>query len=143
MRIVLDTNIIVAGLLSAKDPPGQILGAWLDKDAFVLMTSQAQLTEIRRVVTYERLRPRITPEAVADLLDNLDVTVVIMDALPFIERSPDPDDNMILATAIAGNADFIVSGDKAHVLALGQVEGIPIITAREALARLDTGPSTT
>jgi hypothetical protein len=137
VRIVLDTNIIVAGLLSAKGPPGQLLSAWLDDEAFVLVTSQAQLAEINRVVTYEHLRPRISPESVADLLDNIDVTAVVLNALPKIERSPDPDDNLILATAIAGNANLIVSGDKAHVLALGQVEGISIITAREALARLD------
>ena len=50
--------------------------------------------------------------------------------------SPDPKDNPILATAIAGKADLIVSGDKKHVLALGEVGGIPILTAHEALKRL-------
>ena len=50
--------------------------------------------------------------------------------------SPDPKDNPILAAAIAGKADVIVSGDKKHMLALGEVEGIPVVTAREALGRL-------
>ena len=50
--------------------------------------------------------------------------------------SPDPKDNPILATAIAGKADLIVSGDKKHVLALVEVGGIPIVTAHEALTRL-------
>lgn len=50
--------------------------------------------------------------------------------------SPDPDDNVILATAIAGQADLIVSGDKKHMLALGQVDGIPIVPAAEAADRL-------
>ena len=44
----------------------------------------------------------------------------------------------ILAVAITGKADLIVSGDKKHMLALGEVEGIPIVTAREALDRLGT-----
>lgn len=52
--------------------------------------------------------------------------------------SPDPKDNPILATAIAADADLIVSGDKRHVLALEDVDGIPVVTAREALNRLDT-----
>ena len=50
--------------------------------------------------------------------------------------SPDPKDNQILAAAITGKADLIVSGDKKHLLALGEVEGVPIVTAREALERV-------
>ena len=50
--------------------------------------------------------------------------------------SPDPKDNPILAAAIAGKADLIVSGDKKHMLALGTVEGVPVVTAREAMGRL-------
>ena len=53
-----------------------------------------------------------------------------------VNLSPDPGDNPILAAAIAGAADLIVSGDKKHMLALGEIEGIPIVTAREALERL-------
>ena len=60
--------------------------------------------------------------------------------LPVVDASPDPDDNPILAAAIIGRADLIVSGDKGHVLALGQVEGIPIVTARDALERLPVTP---
>lgn len=55
-----------------------------------------------------------------------------------MDLSPDPKDNLILATAIAAQADLIVSGDKRHVLALGDVDGIPVVTAREALKRLET-----
>ena len=51
--------------------------------------------------------------------------------------SPDPKDNPILAAAMAGKADLIVSGDKKHMLALGEVENIPIVTARDALDRLE------
>ena len=50
--------------------------------------------------------------------------------------SPDPMDNQILAAAIAGGVDLIVSGDKRHMLALLDVDGIPIVTARKALELL-------
>jgi predicted nucleic acid-binding protein len=53
-----------------------------------------------------------------------------------VNLSPDPKDNPILAAAIAGKADLIVSGDKKHMLALGAVAGIPIVTAKNALDRL-------
>ena len=47
--------------------------------------------------------------------------------------SPDPKDDPILAAAVAGAAELVVSGDKSDMLALGDVEGIPICSAREAL----------
>ncbi len=53
--------------------------------------------------------------------------------------SPDPDDNLILAAAIAGQANLIVSGDKKHMLSLDTAAGIPIVTARSALERLAGG----
>ena len=53
-----------------------------------------------------------------------------------MKLSPDPKDNPILAAAIAAKADLIVSGDKKHMLALGAVGSIPIVTARDALVRL-------
>jgi predicted nucleic acid-binding protein len=55
--------------------------------------------------------------------------------MPTVAFSTDPDDNLILATAIVGNADLIVSGDRPGMLDLREVEGISIVTAREALNR--------
>lgn len=54
-------------------------------------------------------------------------------SLPIVSYSPDPDDNIILATAIAGKADYLVSGDKSDLLKLGIIEDILIITPRQAL----------
>ncbi len=50
-----------------------------------------------------------------------------------VNISPDPNDNSILAAAIDGKVDLIVSGDRKHMLALGEVRGIPVVTAREAV----------
>ena len=55
MRILLDTNIIVAGFLSPKGPPGRLVRAWL-QGRFELVTSQEQLDELARVLGYQRLR---------------------------------------------------------------------------------------
>ena len=64
---------------------------------------------------------------------------LVLDEIPVVNLSPDPKDNPILATAIAGKADLIISGDKKHILSLEHVEGIPVVTAREALERLRSG----
>ena len=135
VRILLDTNIIVAGFLTPKGPPGRLLLAWL-QGRFLLVTSQEQLDELARVLSYERIKSRIDPEQAQDFLDNVAVLAVMASKLPVLELSPDPSDNVILATAVAGQADLLVSGDKTDVLALGAVEGVSIVTATEALARL-------
>lgn len=49
---------------------------------------------------------------------------------------------LCLAAALAGSADLIASGDKRHVLAMGRYEGIPIVTAREALERIEADSKT-
>ena len=135
MRILLDTNIVVAGFLSPKGPPGRLVRAWL-QGRFELVTSQEQLDELARVLGYKHLRGRIDPVQAREFLENVDVLAVMATDLPTMELSPDPADNVILATAVAGRAEAVVSGDKAGALELGEVEGIPIMTAREALERL-------
>jgi predicted nucleic acid-binding protein len=56
--------------------------------------------------------------------------------LPVVDRSSDPADNFLLAMAEAGSADYLVTGDKQHVLALKTHGRTKIIKVREALAML-------
>jgi putative PIN family toxin of toxin-antitoxin system len=134
VRLVLDTNILVTGLLSTKGPPGMLVAAWLDL-RFELVTSAEQIEELRRALGYEKLRPFISKAQASDFIESLEALAELARELPAIEASPDPDDNVILATAVAGRADAVVSGDKADMLALGSVQGIPIVTARQAVER--------
>ena len=53
-----------------------------------------------------------------------------------IDVSVDPDDNPLLATAVAGEADYLVSGDKSGVLALKRIRNTRILTARQFLTEL-------
>ena len=135
MRILLDTNIVVAGFLSPKGPPGRLIRAWL-RGRFDLVTSQEQLDELARVLGYKHLKSRIDPVQAQEFLENVDVLAVMATNLPTIALSPDPADNVILATAVAGEAEAVVSGDKVGVLDLREVEGIRIMTARDALEYL-------
>lgn len=136
MRIVLDTNVIVSGFISPQGPPARLLSAWLEGE-FILVTSNFQLNELARVLTYDRLRARFEPGQTEDFVRNISArSDVIGDSLPEIHLSSDPDDNRILATAVAGKANLVVSGDKGDLIGLGSVEGIPIVTPREALDRI-------
>ena len=100
------------------------------------MTSEYQLDELRKVLARERLRPYIKPEEAQDLIDNLEAVGTLVSELPECELSPDPADNPILATAIAGKANLIVSGDKTDMLALGRVDDIRIVSPSSALGMM-------
>jgi len=138
VRVLLDTNILISGILSAGQPPAQLLELWLER-RFELVTSELQLEELRGVLARPKITKRIGPGEAALLLENLEQEAIVAHDLPVVDVSPDADDNRILATAIAGDADLIVSGDHVGMLDLGEVSGIPIITAREAVERLSSG----
>ena len=135
MRVVLDTNVLVSALISSGTPPGLLYEAWTQGE-FELVTSRAQIAELERVLAYERLRPYIAPTEAEALCETIDAMATVVETLPDVELSADPDDNAILATAIAADADLIVTGDKSHLLALESVEAIPIVTPRAALRHL-------
>ena len=135
MRIVLDSDILVSALISGNGYPGRVLAA-VKREGITLVTSEFRIAELRDVLARERLQPYIRAEEANDLLYHLKAVGMVMADLPEVNVSPDSKDNQILATAVASKADLVVSGDKGDMLALGNVEGIPIVTAREAFGRL-------
>ena len=58
MRVVLDANVFMSGLISKQGPPGQILDTWL-KGGFMLFVSLPIMAEIQRVLAYPRIRERL------------------------------------------------------------------------------------
>jgi putative PIN family toxin of toxin-antitoxin system len=136
MRMVLDTNVLVSALITPGGLPDQLLQRWEAGD-FTLVTSARQLDEIERVLSYEKLQRFIRPEQAARLVANLRHMAAIAEKLPDINASADADDNIILATAIAGSASHLTTGDKSDLLGLKQVAGVSIITVRAAVELLD------
>jgi uncharacterized protein len=135
MRIILDSNIIISGLISALGAPAQLLSAWTDK-TFILVTSTTQITEIRAVMQRPVIRPLITPSHAGRFINDLHRFATVLDRLPTVEQSSDPNDNFLLAMAEAGAAEYLVSGDKNHVLALKRHGNTHIITASQMLPLL-------
>ena len=133
MKIVLDTNVLVSGLISQGSPPGGLTEAWRS-GRFTLLTSRAQLIEFRRVLGYERLQKYVNQDQAQTLVETIvSVAEILDEELRKIQFSPDPDDNLIIASAIVGEADLIVTGDKSVLLFLKEVEGIRIVAPRQAL----------
>jgi len=128
MRVVTDTNVLISAFLF-----GGLPSTFLELGfggAFTLVTSAALLEELA-----EKFRGKFAiPENKASaFLSQLSENAI--QARPAIELDAvpdDPDDNRVLECAVAGEADFIVSGDK-HLLWLGSYEGIAILTVRQFL----------
>ena len=133
MRVVLDTNILVSALITRGTPPDQLYQAWL-RGEIELVTSAAQIDEVTDVLARPRLRKYVDSDEAAQMVAAIRRrATVLSDEVPVTKRSPDPKDDPILAVAVAGSVELVVSGDRSDMLALGDVEGIPIRSARESL----------
>jgi len=139
LRVVLDTNVFVSSLLTKRGAAAEVLDAWRER-RYLLIISPAIIEEIRRVLRYPRIQRKyaITDEDIAGIIELLNVEAVVVPgetervagAIP-----EDTADEAILACAVDGLADCIVSGDQ-HLLALEDFQGIPVWTVRVFLDHL-------
>ncbi len=132
MRLVIDTNILVSALLSGTSLPAHLIDLWRE-GRFDLLTSAEQLDELMRVTRYPKLRERLTPALAGRLINEVRDLAILLSRLPAVTLCPDPYDNYLLALAAAGSADFLVTGDKHHLLGFKLYEGAKIVTVREFL----------
>jgi putative PIN family toxin of toxin-antitoxin system len=138
VRFVLDTDLLVSGVIAAGLPRRLLDGAKAGE--FELCTSEVLLAELLDVLSRERFAARLslagnTPQGIVDDLRRLAVVVSPTDVPRVVPT--DPDDDHVIAAAVTGQADLIASGDKRDLLPMGSSQGIPIITAREAVERLE------
>ena len=135
MRVVLDTGILTAALITSGTPPDAIYRAWRKK-RFALFTSEWQLEEFRRVSRYPKLKTYLKSTDAGSLVNGLRREATVLSDLPTFDLSPDPDDNPVLAMALAANADILVTGDRRDLLALGTVGSTRILSARQFVDEL-------
>jgi len=135
--LVIDTNVFVSGLISAAGSLAQILKA-IQRRKAIHLVSDPIVEEYLRVLDYPQIRKfkKITDEFVADIAAYLVYQTERVELVSSIRLSADPDDDVFLETAVDGGATWLVTNDKADLLSLRTVEGIPIVSAREAIMRL-------
>jgi uncharacterized protein len=138
VRFVLDTNLLVSGVVAAGLPRRLLDGAKAGE--FELCTSEVLLAELLDVLSRSKFAARLaqaglTPQGFVDDLRRVAV-VVSPTHTPRVVPT-DPDDDHVIAAALTGQADLIASGDKRDLLPLLSFQGIPIVTARQAVERLD------
>jgi len=136
LRVVLDTNVIISGLISPKGPPASILKA-LKAGQFVLVTSQAINEEILEVMDRPRLRDKYgLADHMFDIAFILWEQAEIIRDLPAVKASKDPKDNKFLSAALGGLAHYLVTGDIKDLLSLGEHKGVRIVSPDQFLAIL-------
>jgi putative PIN family toxin of toxin-antitoxin system len=111
MRIVLDTNVLVAGLLNPRGNPASILNAVLDENVAVLVDDRI-LDEYRDVL--QRPRFGFSSDTVNALLDFFEHHGEYVAAGPASGAVSDPDDAPFYDVAIAGGAQYLVTGNAKH-----------------------------
>mgnify|MGYP001384115119 CR=1 FL=1 len=137
MRIVLDTNVVLSALLW-RGTPYQLLEAIRNRSETRLFTSPALLDELAGVLTRSSPTKRLAvigKTARAVLADYVEAAEVVEpEHVPRVVPN-DADDNQVIAAAVTAGADWIVSGD-ADLLSMGSYQGIPIITAAQAVEQI-------
>ena len=114
IRVVFDTNVLISVLLSPGGVPGQLVQAWRE-ERLSLCLSEELLAELEEVVARPHLRKAATmkPKLVKEFLERLrkDAEFHVEELILEPTVPTDPDDDVIVATAVATNAQVIVSGD--------------------------------
>ena len=139
MRVVLDTNVWVSQLISPRGNPARVFDMLFAR-RFELVVSPRILSEYRQVLTYQHIAKRLhSSRADVDfLLENLEEIGIMVDPTNVPRVVPeDSSDDTFLAAALAGEADFIISGDQ-HLLALRNYRGIAILSPAVFVAYMKT-----
>jgi putative PIN family toxin of toxin-antitoxin system len=135
VKVVLDTNVLVSGLMLPDSVPGRIVAAWRGAQ-FELVLSESLLDEIGRVLSYPKIQGRLRwgQDEIARFLLLLRFKADIVDITGEKTSVPrDPGDDPVLATLLAADADCLVSGD-GDLLAMR--DRFPIQTPAEFVRRL-------
>lgn len=134
MRVVLDTNIFISAILGGT--LADLIQYWL-MDKFVIVVSDEIVREYYEVLRRPKfgLKQELV-EAVIGYVFRKGEFVTPLNRFEIIVD--DPKDNMFLESAIEGDVDWIVSGDK-HLLEIKEFRGVRIISGREFLDMFEAG----
>ena len=132
---VLDTNVVIAGLLWA-GPPHSLLLRATERQDIVLATSPVLMSELADTLALGRFRKRIA-DAVTSVEELVaayrDATVIVTPREVPRVIPDDVDDDHVIAAAVAARAQYIVTGDRTHLLPVGMHGEIAIISPRQCL----------
>ncbi len=134
LRIVLDTNIYVSAILRPDGTQAKLIKFAME-DKFKLVFSVLIFQEIQDVLKRLRIKKylTVTQNEIERFFYNIYINCIFVKLSRIIRAvKNDPDDDIIVSTAVKGDADYIISGDK-HLLELKKFRGIKILNANDFL----------
>jgi len=136
MRLVLDTNVVIAAVMGA-GPPSRLIEL-ATEGAIDLFSSDTLIAELANVLSRTHVTRRLarkgrTSTEVLTLYEDLAERIIPAEIARTVS---DPDDDAVLACALAASVDLIVSGD-ADLLNLKHYQHITIVSPAQALARIE------
>jgi len=140
IRAALDLNVLVSALLSPRGAPARLLDLWRD-EAFIAVTSETLLAALEQVLSRPTFAHKygLSSESIAALLQGLRRFALVTPGVYRVaDVAPDAEDDAVLACAVEGNADYLVTGDKG-LLSLDEYEGVHIVTPTAFVKELTQG----
>lgn len=139
MRLVLDTNVVASALLWG-GTPRQLLQARREQ-RITLFTSLALLAELSDILGRRKFDHKIAASlmSVDQLVDRYADLASVVRPTAVVGVAPDPDDDVVIGTALAANAELVVTGDKG-LRSVGEHRGVRIVGVGQALAIIDRPP---
>ena len=137
VRVVPDTTVIVAHLLGRRTASAQIVRMWRE-GALEFGMSRALVGEIRSIIgkPYIQRQCRVPREQIEALLGELRERSTYVEEIPRVDVvKSDPSDNVLIATALATDARYVISNDK-HLLLVWGHENVEVVRPPELLRRL-------
>ncbi|HCG76543.1 MAG: putative toxin-antitoxin system toxin component, PIN family [bacterium (Candidatus Ratteibacteria) CG_4_10_14_3_um_filter_41_18] len=129
MKVVLDTNVVVSGLLSPFGPPGEII-RMVASGLLELCYDARILSEYQNVLTRQKFP--FDQAHVEDLLKQIEACGHITTGKPLAKRLSDPDDEPFLEVALGGKAQYLITGNLKHYPVKKQ-QGMQVVSPSEFL----------
>ena len=137
LRVVLDTNILLSAYIS---PHGKTANAFYYCAEFcTILMSPETLTEFTRKIYHRKFDRYDQHQRRKEYITNVLQLVDMTETSSVLHVSPDPKDNIFLALAVDGRADYLVSGDKKHLQMLQNYQGISIVSPASFLSYVMSG----
>ena len=133
IKAVFDTNIFVSAIIRPQGLPAKLVDM-ATQGRFELIVSTQIIDELEQVLRYPRIKKKYhLDDEISDVFIGF-----LLKTCPNIGHVPelyvvpnDPKDNPVVSTALACNADFLVTGDKLHILSLGDIGKLKVVSAKE------------
>jgi putative PIN family toxin of toxin-antitoxin system len=132
MRVTVDTNVLISFLIVTGGSADQVIQL-VREGEIEMVLSKFILDELARVLTQKFELPAKAVQSAVDRFQRLAIMVEPRAVVNVIKEKQD--DNRILECAVAGRVDYLITGDKKHILPLVSIQGIPIVGVAEFLQK--------